>query len=177
MKKKIMPAFFPSICVLLALTVTGCDAAQPTQQSTEPQPSKSTTQMPDAEGAPAGWMTDYSAALAKAKAENKPLFVKFTGSDWCGWCIRMDKEILDKRAFKTYAEANVVRVYLDFPSKKPQPEALKAQNERLQRQFGVRGFPTVVVLSPEGTEIGRMGYMRGGPQPFLDELKGIVEGA
>lgn len=121
-----------------------------------------------------GWMTDFEAAKAKAKAENKPLLLDFTGSDWCGWCIKLDKEVFSKDAFKEYASAELVLVELDFPRGKEQPAELKAQNEKLAKQYGVRGFPTIVVLSPEGELIEKTGYQRGGPEAYVEHIKGIL---
>ena len=69
-------------------------------------------QSPD--GIPAGWTTDYKAALTKAKAENKNILIDFTGSDWCGWCIKLHREVLDKPEFIDYAKKNLVLLYLDY---------------------------------------------------------------
>jgi len=134
-------------------------------------PQETTLATSDQPGVPKGWITDFEAALKQAKAENKAVFIDFTGSDWCGWCIRLDEEILSKPAFEEYAKENLVRVYLDFPRGKPQSEALKQQNKALAEAFGVRGFPTVYVLDSDGEPIGRMGYQKGGPKPFIAELK------
>ena len=65
-----------------------------------------------------GWLTDFEAAKAKAKAENKPMLLDFTGSDWCGWCVKLDKEVFSKAAFKDYADAELVLVEIDFPRNK-----------------------------------------------------------
>src|SRR6185369_1411948 len=105
------------------------------------------------------WMTDLPKAQAKAKAENKTVLMDFTGSDWCGWCIKFNKEVLHTSEFKDYAAKNLVLVELDFPRKKPQPDALKKANEALAKQYKASGFPTFVVLNKDGKEIGRQeGY-------------------
>ncbi len=121
-----------------------------------------------------GWMTDFEAAKVKAKAENKPMLLDFTGSDWCGWCIKLDKEVFSEAAFKDYAAAELVLVELDFPRTKEQSAELKAQNEALAKQYGVRGFPTILVLSPDGTLIDKTGYQRGGPETYVEHIKGIL---
>ena len=121
-----------------------------------------------------GWMTDFEAAKVKAKAENKPMLLDFTGSDWCGWCIKLDKEVFSEAAFKDYAAAELVLVELDFPRGKEQSAELKAQNEALAKQYGVRGFPTILVLSPEGELIEKTGYQRGGPEAYVEHIKGIL---
>jgi protein disulfide-isomerase len=125
--------------------------------------------------AAAGWDDDYEKAVAKAKAEKKMVLLDFTGSDWCGWCIKLDKEVFSKKEFKDYAKENLVLVEVDFPQGKRQTAKLKEQNEKLQKEHSVRGYPTIVVLNPEGKKVGQLGYMEGGPAPFiakLDELKG-----
>ncbi len=122
-----------------------------------------------------GWDDDYDKALAKAKAEKKMVLLDFTGSDWCPWCIKLDGEVFSKADFKTYAKENLVLVEVDFPNGKRQTKKLKQQNDKLKEEFGVKGFPTVIVLNSEGKKVGQLGYQEGGPKPFtakLDELKG-----
>jgi thioredoxin-related protein len=121
-----------------------------------------------------GWMTNFEAAKAKAKAENKPMLVDFTGSDWCGWCIKLDKEVFSQAEFKEYADNELVLVELDFPRSKKQAAELKAQNEALAQQYGIRGFPTVLVLSPEGELIEKTGYQRGGADAYVEHIQEIL---
>lgn len=119
------------------------------------------------------WSTDYTAALAKAKAEKKKVFLFFTGSDWCGWCIRLQKEILTTAEFSRYAREKLVLVELDFPRSKPQPNAVKQQNRSLAQNMGIEGYPTVIVLDSSGKQIGKMGYQQGGPRPFIQKLNSL----
>jgi thioredoxin-related protein len=121
-----------------------------------------------------GWMTDFEAAKVKAKAENKPMLLDFTGSDWCGWCIKLDKEVFGEAAFKEYAAAELVLVELDFPRSKEQSAELQAQNKKLAKQYGVRGYPTILVLSPDGKLIEQTGYQRGGAEAYVEHIKGIL---
>lgn len=113
------------------------------------------------------WLTDYEAAKQRAKEQQKPLLVNFTGSDWCVFCIRLKNEIFSKPEFAAWAKEHVVLVELDFPRKKKLPKELAEQNEKLQEQFAVEGFPTVVFVGADGKEISRTGYERGGPTPWL----------
>ncbi|MDP0496872.1 MAG: thioredoxin family protein [Verrucomicrobiota bacterium JB024] len=120
---------------------------------------------------PNGWVTDYQGALELAKKENRPILLDFTGSDWCGWCKKIDKEIFSTSAFQSYAKDNLVLLYVDFPNGKPQADALKAQNEQLQNKFGVRGFPTLVLLDSNGKKIWEnVGYMKGGPDALISAI-------
>ncbi|MEN9699731.1 MAG: hypothetical protein RLZZ301_929 [Bacteroidota bacterium] len=117
------------------------------------------------------WYTDINEATAIAKKENKPMMLFFTGSDWCGWCHRLQNEVFKTPEFEKWASENVVLVELDFPRAVPQTEAIKQQNRNLQQQFGVRGYPTCWFVRPEKmsdgkmnlTPIGSKGYEAGGP--------------
>lgn len=124
--------------------------------------------------AAAGWSDDYEKSIAQAKAEKKMVLLDFTGSDWCGWCMKLDKEVFSKPEFKKYAKENLVLVEVDFPQGKRLPKKVQEQNEKLQKEHGVRGYPTIIVLNSEGSKVGQLGYMEGGPKNFiakLDELK------
>lgn len=118
-----------------------------------------------------GWSEDYAASLAKAKADDKMVLLDFTGSDWCGWCIKIDNEIFSKPEFQAYAKDNLELVELDFPRGKTLPANVKAQNEKLAQEYGIQGFPTIVVLNSKGKKVGELGYMPGGPEAFIAELK------
>ena len=120
------------------------------------------------------WLTDLPKAQTKAKAENKMVLMDFTGSDWCGWCIKFHKEVLSTPEFAEYAKKHLVLVELDFPRKKQQPAELKQANTALQAKFQVNSFPTFVVLNAEGKEIGKqVGYAEGGPNAFIARLEGF----
>ncbi len=122
-----------------------------------------------------GWYTDYAQAKVAAQAQGKPLFLDFTGSDWCGWCMKFDKEVFSTPQFKTYAQNNLILVKLDFPQQKPQSVEEKSQNAQLQRQFGVHEFPTLMLLSSDEKELFRQGgYSEGGPEPFIAQLRKVA---
>jgi len=123
------------------------------------------------------WETDYKKAQQTAKAENKLLLINFTGSDWCGYCILFDRNILSKKEFKDFAAKNLVLVEVDFPRRKEQSAAVKAQNERLGSEYRVQGFPTVVILNGDGRKVWRYdGYFDGGPEAFVAELEKLRKG-
>src|SRR4051794_39346649 len=90
-----------------------------------------------AELAAAAWETDYAKALEKAKAQNKRVFLDFTGSDWCGPCIQLRKEVFSRPEFTTYATKSLILVEIDYPQRKTQSAELKKQNEKLARQYGI----------------------------------------
>lgn len=122
-----------------------------------------------------GWLTDFEAAKQQAAEKKLPILADFSGSDWCGWCIKLDNEVFSKDEFKAYARDNVVLFLADFPSRKPQPEETKKQNEILQQKYGIRGFPTVLLLDAEGKVLGRTGYQAGGPEKYVEHIKKLLK--
>lgn len=117
-----------------------------------------------------GWGDNYAKAKAQAKAENKLVLLDFTGSDWCVWCIKLNKEVFSQPEFKEYAAKNLVLMEVDFPQTKPQAAPIKQQNAKLQAQYKIEGFPTVIVLDSKGKKVGQLGYQPGGPKAFIAEL-------
>ena len=122
----------------------------------------------------ATWLTDFGAAQKKATAEKKFILLDFTGSDWCGWCMKLDGDVFATPEFREFAAKHLTLVRVDFPQHKPQPDSEKAQNEQLASRFQVEGFPTVVVLNADGQLVGTLGYMSGGPKAFIDKLAGMI---
>ena len=129
------------------------------------------------------WHTDMSKAADISIKENKPMFLFFTGSDWCGWCIRLQKEVFKTPEFVKWAKDNVVLVELDFPRKNNQTDAVKMQNAQLQQQLQVRGYPTVWFVSASKSNknkvnlsaLGSTGYIAGGPAAWLEGANQILK--
>jgi len=122
------------------------------------------------------WLTDYKKAQQEAKTSNRLLLVDFTGSDWCGWCIKLDREVFSKAEFKDYASKNLVLMEVDFPRAKAQTVGVKKQNQELAQQYQIQGFPTILVLNGDGQKIGELGYMEGGAATFIAELEKLRKG-
>jgi protein disulfide-isomerase len=118
-----------------------------------------------------GWLDDFEAAKKQAAAERKHVLLDFTGSDWCTWCVKIDKEIFAKADFKTFSAKSLVLVELDFPAGREQSAALKAQNQALGRQFKVTGYPTLVLLDSAGKEVARW---EGFKPTLLEEIRKIT---
>ncbi len=117
------------------------------------------------------WLTDFEAGKAEARAQNKTLLIDFTGSDWCPPCIALEKTVFSKPGFAEYAEKNLVLLEVDFPRRKEQSAAQKEANQKLAGQFGIEGFPTVVLLNPDGKTVGELGYYQDTTlQSFLAEI-------
>jgi len=117
------------------------------------------------------WVTDFEAAKKEAAERKVPILADFSGSDWCGWCIKLDSEVFSREDFQEYAKDNLVLFLADFPAAKPQPEELKKQNQGLAEKYAVRGFPTVLLLNSDGEVLLRTGYRRGGAAEYVKHLK------
>ena len=121
------------------------------------------------------WTSDATAAQELAKKTGKPLFIQFTGSDWCGWCKLMDGKVFSTTEWADYAKDNLVLLYIDFPRGKQQSDALKAQNDKLAEQYGIGGFPTYIILDAQGKQIGQLGASQDATaQGFIDQVKDVL---
>ena len=115
------------------------------------------------------WGDNYKNALATAAQENKKILLDFTGSDWCGWCMKLKQETFDQSQFKGFAANNLVLVEIDFPHSKSLSPEVAQQNAALKEQYHVGGFPTLVLLDSQGNIIKQhSGYIAGGPKAFID---------
>ena len=120
------------------------------------------------------FLADFDAAVEVAKKEHKDLLVDFTGSDWCGWCKKLQAEVFTTKEFDTFAKGKLVLVEIDFPNQKKQTAELKKANEALQAKYKASGFPTIVALNGEGKEVWRqVGYMPGGPKAWIEKLESL----
>ncbi|MCP4453804.1 MAG: thioredoxin family protein [Planctomycetes bacterium] len=124
------------------------------------------------------WLENYAVAKAKAAAQKKDLLINFTGSDWCIWCVRLEKGVFSKAFFKTHAPEDFVFAKIDFPQKKKQSKELVSQNKGLQSEFSTkygddfkfRGFPTVYVADSSGKPYGITGYKDLSPDKYVKHL-------
>lgn len=128
------------------------------------------------------WETNIEVASQIAMKTKKPLLMFFTGSDWCGWCIRLQNEVLKKPEFAAWAKENVVLVELDYPRRTPQLPEIQKQNMELQQIFEVRGYPTIWLANPTKKDgktnlekLGSTGYVAGGPEKWLETAKEILK--
>ncbi|MNQ02176.1 Disulfide bond reductase DsbH precursor [compost metagenome] len=128
------------------------------------------------------WETNVNKAMEVSNKTKKPMLLFFTGSDWCGWCIRLQKEVLKTPEFAKWAKENVVLVELDYPRKTPQTPEIKKQNNELQQAFGIQGFPTIYFANATTKDgkvnfqgLGNTGYVAGGPSAWLAVADGILK--
>lgn len=133
------------------------------------------------------WYNDINKVYEVAQKTKKPVFAFFTGSDWCGWCHKLEAAVFVKPGFQKWAKENVILMELDFPRKKQLPLAIQQQNESLQNFLQVQGFPTIWVfnISKDSTTnnfsldpYGSLGYPRSAPgqeeATFLQNIKDII---
>jgi thioredoxin-related protein len=121
------------------------------------------------------WEEDFSKASEQAKQENKYLLANFSGSDWCGWCKKLDKEVFSQKEFKEFAKANLVCALVDFPMKKSQAKKLKQKNKELQEKYSVNGYPSIILISPAGDTVGKTGYRPGGATAYVEHLQAMLD--
>ena len=129
------------------------------------------------------WHTDLNKAVKISISENKPMMLFFTGSDWCGWCIRLKKEVFNYPEFEAWTKDNVVLVELDFPRRKTIDPKILNQNRELARIFGVSGYPTVWFVNPQKLDtnklnfikLGKLGYLAGGTNKWISTAENFLK--
>lgn len=129
-----------------------------------------------------GWYVDIDKAYAESQKSGKPILANFTGSDWCGWCIRLKRDVFTKPGFNEWAKENVVLLELDYPRRKQLPADIKQQNAKLQQTFKIRGYPTIWVFDlgkdDKGefkiTPLGKTGYTKTVDQ-FTSDVNSMIE--
>ena len=138
------------------------------------------------------WHTDVNKAIELSVKTEKPLFMFFTGSDWCGWCKRLVKEVFVKPEFATWAAKNVILVKIDFPRKKLDNKTIQQNNSLknvfsplYQKMYGRRmGYPTGFFVNPKVKNgqinlldgvLGTQGYVAGGPEAWIEGANKILK--
>lgn len=122
------------------------------------------------------WETDYQKALSIANERSLPLVLFFTGSDWCGWCKKLEEEVLDTPSFAKVAGEKYVFVMLDFPQRTPISPELKKQNASLRDRYKIKGYPTLVVIDGKENVLAQTGYQQGGPDNYSSHLAQLTKG-
>jgi len=127
------------------------------------------------EATPAGFTDDFDAALKASAASSRPVVAVFSGSDWCGWCKKLEKEVFAQDEFLKDATNRYTLVYVDSPQNESLLSRMAAKrNPELVKKYAIEGFPTVLVLDAQGAVLGKTGYRRGGGAAYLKHLDGIV---
>jgi thioredoxin-related protein len=128
------------------------------------------------------WYTDVKEASEISMKTKKPLMLFFTGSDWCGWCMKLQKEVFQTADFSKWANENVVLVELDFPKRKQLSAELTTQNNDFGQMFAIRGYPTAWLVTPAKSNdqisferLGSIGYVAGGPSAWIKQVNTILK--
>lgn len=123
------------------------------------------------------WTNDFAAAKKKAAETHQSLLVNFTGSDWCQFCMALDKEVFAKDSFKTMAAEKLIAVTIDFPTDQSKISAATAkQNQALQIEYEVEGYPALILMDETGKPFAVTGYRKGGAEPYVKHLNTLLEG-
>jgi len=126
---------------------------------------------------PGEWTMDFEAACKVAAEKKLPIFINFTGSDWCGWCKHMDKEVFSKQEWQDYAKSSLMLVWIDFPKDKSLvPEKYRDRNKQMAATFGVGGYPTYVILDDNGKDkLGKLSAAKQiNPKIFIGKLGKVL---
>jgi thioredoxin-related protein len=166
------PFTSPILMLVTVATLVLCGCSRHSDSTDTSQASAS----PASPSSKQGWLTNYEEGQQEAQANNKLVLLNFTGSDWCGWCKLLDREVFSQPQFKEYANKNLVLVEVDFPKRKQIPDTIKNQNLQLAMRYQIQGFPTIVVLNGNGQVVGELGYMEGGPAVFIAQLERFRKG-
>jgi protein disulfide-isomerase len=121
------------------------------------------------------WIEDYDFALQQANDQDKVVLINFTGSDWCGWCKKLVKEVFSQPEFAKYASDNLVLLKLDFPTTfKELPQDVQMKRVELQEKYQVKGYPTILLVDSQGDVIAQTGYQQGGAGEYVKHLEGLI---
>ena len=123
-----------------------------------------------------GWTSDFEAAKKQATEAKKDLLIDFTGSDWCGWCIKLNDEVFKHDAFKDGVKDTFVLVEIDSPQDKSKlSEETQKQNKELGEKYQIEGYPTILLTDAEGRPYASTGYQEGGPEKYVAHLNELRE--
>lgn len=120
------------------------------------------------------WETDLDTAKIKAAEQDRRIVLVFQGSDWCGPCIKLSKEVWDTKEFDEYASKNYIMLQADFPKRKKNAlsDEHQAKNNALAEKYNPYGyFPFVVLLDKDGNVLGETGYEKKKPLEFIALLE------
>lgn len=121
------------------------------------------------------WFTNYNQAVQEAQKTRLPLLLFFTGSDWCGWCKKLQSEVFASPDFAQAAGRSFIFVDVDFPMNQKLPAELAQQNAQLKQKYGITGYPTVVILDSNQNFVAETGYRPGGGKAFAQYLQQLIQ--
>jgi protein disulfide-isomerase len=125
------------------------------------------------------WLESWEIASSQAARDGKLVMADFTGSDWCSWCKKLDREVFSTTEFSAWAASNVVLLKVDFPRNTRQDPQIQQLNEELAKKYAthIGGYPTVLFLRPDGSVAGTIGYEAGGPEAWIHKAEKSMHSA
>ena len=150
------------LIILIGLVTISCSTKEKIETSTKTDDNGIT------------WYTNLEDAIRLAEKQERFIFVDFTGSDWCGWCFKLEEEVFSQTDFINFANENLIMLEIDFPRNIPQSEEVQSYNRNLLERFKVTGFPTILLLDKTGKEINRTGYQPGGAKSYVTHIKKLL---
>ncbi len=170
-----------SILILLVFSIVGTLVGQDASTADSVAPEATVDEAPAAEEAAPetkyfyNWETNLAKGFAAAEEQDKFVFLYFAGSDWCPHCMRFERDILVRKVFRDYLDDNLIPVLIDFPRTPArvltQSDEDRVYNRELAVQYGVTGFPTVVILGADNEELFRPTVASGSPRSYLNAIR------
>ena len=146
---------------LATLVLTGCPSGEATAEQKPAGQKKSAREV---------WTDDIDGAFKAAAESGKPVFIDFTGSDWCGWCKLADKNIFSTSAWTEFS-SKVVCLKVDFPRNGRPDVMTMGKREQLAKAFDVKGFPTLVLATADRKALARFSAGHKEAAEFIDEVR------
>jgi protein disulfide-isomerase len=120
----------------------------------------------------AKWLDHWDKAQQESKESGLPILLFMTGSDWCGYCVELKRDVFETKVFQKFADQHLVLMVADFPHGIRQTKSLITQNEKLKAQFPISGYPTIFLVK-DGQVIGRAGSTGGASaNEYVERLQG-----
>lgn len=124
---------------------------------------------------PIEWYHDYDKTFAVAKKKDLPLFLFFSGTDWCPWCKKLEKNVLSNPEFYQGLTDQYVFCMVDFPMKNSIDEQQLKRNKALMQEYEVIGFPTIAIVDVEKGLIAKIGYLTISPLEYREYVLEVTE--
>ncbi|MFT4970205.1 MAG: thioredoxin-related protein [Chitinophagales bacterium] len=124
------------------------------------------------------WMVKMDAAKELARDSEKSILISFSGSDWCGNCMRLSKELFETEEFLAFAESELILLNLDFPAKKANKlsDELTAQNDKLAEIYNKQGvFPLTLLVDERGKLLGKVTYPCASVEEYLQSITALIQ--
>ncbi len=122
------------------------------------------------------WGTSFAEARVEAAEAEKLILLWFTGSDWCKYCVMLEKEVFHTAEFAAWYGDKIVPVVVDFPRQSSLAPELARQNEMLKERYStnITSYPTALFVNSQGQVMGKLGYLPGGAEVWTRKADEIL---